>query len=1319
MSRPSAQRGSRILARSDVLAALSLLETRGVVAAGDLRQLRAIAERLDPTSHRLALTGVLSQLYPGATPEQAQTSLRNLRSRLKTSQDPPQLTLELKRSAARDERIAWFTGMPAETAHARTNELPGQTRPRFAGERPAPPLLQNLAIDPDELRPVLLLTVNARETDALYDVFSPGVPLQLFDHSDYPYARFEDAVSHDQRRRRVIAFRCQMGALRSGAANERVTKAIQHFKPAVVLAVGVGFGRKDKQQFGDVLIAQQVTTYESARVNRDGGLAHRSESVPAASAWLERSTQVALPGIHRRTGLVLCGEKLVDNAEFRERLQHDFPLAIGGDMESFGVAMACMSADEQLRVGWMMIKGVSDWGDGDKAGVGDAQGDADQYQAAYRAAMVAYSAIHLLAPVVVEPTEACRQWLQRQPSGLPGERPVDWVEVGRADVERADVDQSPRRKPRTGKPRAKTSDYDTTRATHMVENRTAPASQRPEPLPEDMFTTQARPQAATAQTDAPSVQPVQTTLMQWLQADDAPPVFALLGEYGMGKTVNCQCLYKTLNDARESADAPAWQRLPVYFDLRELGLLKGQKKDGVSPLPTVDAMVDDLFARSWDVPAGQARPDHAELRQWLAEGALLIVDGLDECLVHLGENQHDNFLQSWLNLLESATKAATHAATGPLPRLLLSCRTNFFKRLDDQRNLFVGQQRGYRGADWYVSRLLLPFTDDQIRSYLAQVVPEQPVDDLLALIGDVHNLRELAERPMTLKFLAEYIPKLEEARKRGATVNGAYLYGLVADHWLMRDAGKHHLQPEHKQRLMPALAAHLWRSGVRSLPYDQLHTWFHEWRETQPDLAKRYAAYDQEKLEEDLRTSTFVVREDAESREAGNETRVEGFRFAHSSLAEYFLAVYLADAVRDDRVEDWAMPIPSTETLDFLVQKLVLEQAALPEPRQRDGGLVATLNRWRKTYRAQASELLLRYALHARGFAAEGSQARHASLPGALLPALAGFDLRNAQLRGWRFGERFSDTGAPLLDMAAVQWAGADLRETDFAHVRLDDGDFSGARLDVAAFQHCSAQRGDWSGSDLLGTVFRHCRLDGSQWQPLHQCHRPKVVACSGAEALTDAIRPPQTPVGGPSGPSPSGPAAPISTATLATLPPKLRAAIASQGGAVRSVALSADGGRVVSGGFDGTVRVWDAASGECVRELRGHTSFVLSIALSADGGRVVSGGFDGTVRCFSGAGGRGAATAADLRCAWVAAVGSPSGVPSYASWRPAVVGGPSGPSISATADHAELGAEAPPAQAGDVLISASGDAWRFLSWDVADPADPSGWRRAPLQGYE
>ena len=67
----------------------------------------------------------------------------------------------------------------------------------------------------------------------------------------------------------------------------------------------------------------------------------------------------------------------------------------------------------------------------------------------------------------------------------------------------------------------------------------------------------------------------------------------------------------------------------------------------------------------------------------------------------------------------------------------------------------------------------------------------------------------------------------------------------------------------------------------------------------------------------------------------------------------------------------------------------------------------------------------------------------------------------------------------------------------------------------------------------------------------------------------------------------------------------------------VRSVALSSDGTRIVSGSKDKTVRVWDAQSGKCLRTLEGHSHQVKSVALSADGTRIVSGSWDETVRVW------------------------------------------------------------------------------------------------------
>ncbi len=67
----------------------------------------------------------------------------------------------------------------------------------------------------------------------------------------------------------------------------------------------------------------------------------------------------------------------------------------------------------------------------------------------------------------------------------------------------------------------------------------------------------------------------------------------------------------------------------------------------------------------------------------------------------------------------------------------------------------------------------------------------------------------------------------------------------------------------------------------------------------------------------------------------------------------------------------------------------------------------------------------------------------------------------------------------------------------------------------------------------------------------------------------------------------------------------------------LNDVAISGDGSLAVSASDDGTVGVWDLRAGKLKARLQGHRAKIAEVALSPDGLRAASAGWDGTVRIW------------------------------------------------------------------------------------------------------
>src|SRR5262249_14594217 len=148
-------------------------------------------------------------------------------------------------------------------------------------------------------------------------------------------------------------------------------EAIRIVRPRGIIMVGIAFGSNpSKQKLGDVLVSRHVLWYEPQRVGTgDGGSLNKISRAVVNEAGGVLYNRFREIGLRWKTddasvyhGVVLSGEKLVDNADFKAELLRMHPEAIGGEMEGAGLAAAAA----RHRTEWLLVKGICDWADGTK-----------------------------------------------------------------------------------------------------------------------------------------------------------------------------------------------------------------------------------------------------------------------------------------------------------------------------------------------------------------------------------------------------------------------------------------------------------------------------------------------------------------------------------------------------------------------------------------------------------------------------------------------------------------------------------------------------------------------------------------------------------------------------------------------------------------------------------------------------------------------------------------------------------------------------------------------------------------------------------------
>jgi nucleoside phosphorylase len=218
---------------------------------------------------------------------------------------------------------------------------------------------------------VLVLTVLDVERDAVISAVTAanGRPAEPDTAGGYPVFRLGRLGDQGTE---VLVAQAAQGTATPAAMMLTVERLVPAVQPDYVILAGICFGLWSRehdrgvQELGDVVVSEYVQNVDHRKVTDEDGterIIWRGEKVQATAPLLLafKAATHAWTGRPVHFGSVLSGNTLVSSKPSRAELRRHFEEATAGEMELTGV----YAATAGRRSGWIMVKGISDWGTGE------------------------------------------------------------------------------------------------------------------------------------------------------------------------------------------------------------------------------------------------------------------------------------------------------------------------------------------------------------------------------------------------------------------------------------------------------------------------------------------------------------------------------------------------------------------------------------------------------------------------------------------------------------------------------------------------------------------------------------------------------------------------------------------------------------------------------------------------------------------------------------------------------------------------------------------------------------------------------------------